>query len=113
MCRVRRWKGERISKVRPRRAPVYAETIVPVRGVAGERLCVHASASASGSGGKSHICGDGVWSRTSCGGARSRTSVDGARSRTGADGARLRTCGGGARSRTGAGDAYALECASA
>ena len=52
MCRVRRVKGWRISKVGPRRAPVDAATLVPVRAMAGERVGVHAGASASGSGAK-------------------------------------------------------------
>ena len=50
MCSVRRVKGGRISKVGPRRAPVDAATLVPVRAMAGERIRVDAGASASASG---------------------------------------------------------------
>ena len=48
MCSVRRVKGGCISKVGPRRAPVDAATLVPVRAIAGERVRVDARASASG-----------------------------------------------------------------
>ena len=50
MCRVRRVKGGRIAKVGPRRAPVDAAPLVPVRAIAGERVCVDAGASVSSSG---------------------------------------------------------------
>ena len=50
MCRDRRVKGGRISKVGPRRAPVDAATLVPVRAMAGERVGVRAGASAIANG---------------------------------------------------------------
>ena len=48
MCKVRRVGGGRISKVGPRRAPVDAATLEPVRTMAGERVSAVADASASG-----------------------------------------------------------------
>ena len=50
MCRAKRVSGGRISKVGPRRAPVCAATLVPVRVMAGERVVANAGALASGSG---------------------------------------------------------------
>ena len=52
MCKVRRVGGGRISKVGPRRAPVDAATLVPVRAMAGERVGVRAGASAIADGDK-------------------------------------------------------------
>ena len=49
MCKVRRLERGRIRKAGPRRAPVDAATLVPVRTMAGERVRADAGASASGS----------------------------------------------------------------
>ena len=50
MCRVQRVAGGRIRKDGPRRAPVDAATLVPVRVMAGERTVVNAEALTTGSG---------------------------------------------------------------
>ena len=52
MCKARRVGSGRISKVEPRRAPVDAATLVPVRAMAGEREGVRAGASAIANGDK-------------------------------------------------------------